>query len=94
MTSTTDGLGRARVGGGLKRELGSPLKWTEGRPQSGWIEGSFGPPLQGSVAEGLTSQGLHPGLLFGPALRAWRFPVHLALGLSLALVLWTYWPRK
>jgi hypothetical protein len=27
-------------------------------------------------------------------LRAWRIAAHLALGLSLAFVLWTYWPRK
>lgn len=27
-------------------------------------------------------------------LRAWRHTAHLALGLGLAAVLWTYWPRK
>jgi hypothetical protein len=27
-------------------------------------------------------------------LRAWRYAAHLALGLGLAAVLWTYWPRQ
>ena len=27
-------------------------------------------------------------------LRAWRHAAHLALGLGLVAVLWTYWPRK
>ena len=27
-------------------------------------------------------------------LRAWRFGAHAALAVSLAYVLWTYWPKK